>query len=259
MKTDSLSKDTIVNNVIEQMNAGGLQIDPISVPKALASAAHILFMLGHTTESGLAGQVSARGEDPETFWTQQWGTGFEEATEDNLLLVDGDLTVLKGKGMANPAARFHSWTYKNHPHVKCILHAHPLHVSALSMLEIPLIVSHMDTCVLHDEVAFVEKWPGIPVGNSEGKLISAALANKKAILLAHHGMLSPAAPSKRPASSPSCSNAPPSCNSWHAPPGTSNPSPTIWPRKPASGSAPPKGIERPLRTTPGWRKGRSPG
>ncbi|HXE18842.1 aldolase [Castellaniella sp. UC4442_H9] len=188
MKTDTLSKDTIVSNVIRQMNSG-LEIEPITIPKALTSAAHILFMLGHTTESGLAGQVSARGEDPDTYWTQQWGTGFEEVTENNLLLVDGDLTVLKGKGMANPAARFHSWIYRNHPDVKCILHAHPLNVSALSMLEIPLVVSHMDTCVLHDEVAFVEKWPGIPVGNGEGKLISAALANKKTILLAHHGML----------------------------------------------------------------------
>lgn len=188
MKTDSLSKNTIVSNVIQQMNTG-LQIEPVTVPKALTHAAHILFMLGHTHESGLAGQVSARGEDPETFWTQQWGTGFEEVREESLLLVDGDLNLVEGTGMANPAARFHSWIYRNHPEVKCILHAHPLHVSALSMLEIPLVVSHMDTCVLHDEVAFVEKWPGIPVGNSEGKLISAALADKKAILLAHHGML----------------------------------------------------------------------
>lgn len=188
MKTETLSKQTIVSNVIQQMNTG-LAIEPVSVPQALASAAHILFMLGHTSESGLAGQVSARGEDPDTYWTQQWGTGFEEATAENLLLVDSDLKVLKGSGMANPATRFHSWIYRNHPKVRCILHAHPLYVSALSMLEIPLVVSHMDTCVLHDEVAFVEKWPGIPVGNDEGKLISSALANKKAILLAHHGML----------------------------------------------------------------------
>jgi L-fuculose-phosphate aldolase len=94
MKTDTLSKDTIVSNVIRQMNSG-LEIEPITIPKALTSAAHILFMLGHTTESGLAGQVSARGEDPDTYWTQQWGTGFEEVSEDGLLLVDGDLTVLK--------------------------------------------------------------------------------------------------------------------------------------------------------------------
>jgi L-fuculose-phosphate aldolase len=31
------------------------------------------------------------------------------------------------------------------------------------------------------------KWPGVPVGNEEGEIITAALGDKKAVLLAHHG------------------------------------------------------------------------
>lgn len=57
------------------------------------------------------------------------------------------------------------------------------------MLEVPLMVSHMDTCVLYGDCAFLEKWPGVPVGNEEGEIISAALGDKRAILLAHHGLL----------------------------------------------------------------------
>jgi len=50
-------------------------------------------------------------------------------------------------------------------------------------------VSHMDNCVLYDDVAFVAQWPGIPVGNEEGELIAAALGSKRALMLSHHGLL----------------------------------------------------------------------
>ncbi len=91
--------------------------------------------------------------------------------------------------MPNPANRFHSWLYRARPDLNCIVHSHAPHASALAMLEVPLTISHMDTCVLYDQTAFLEKWPGIPVGNEEGEIISTALGDKKAILLSHHGLL----------------------------------------------------------------------
>ncbi|MFE6055921.1 aldolase [Kitasatospora sp. NPDC056446] len=158
-----------------------------TVRQKLALTCRILFDAGH--DSGLAGQITARAERPGTYYTQRLGLGFDEVTEANLLLVDEDLNVLEGDGMANPANRFHSWVYRARPDVNCIIHTHPLHISALSMLETPLVVSHMDTCPLFDDCAFLEKWPGIPVGNEEGELITAALGDKRALLLAHHGQL----------------------------------------------------------------------
>ncbi len=57
------------------------------------------------------------------------------------------------------------------------------------MLEVPLEISHMDTLPLYGECAFLQTWPGIPVGDEEGRIISEALGDKKAILLSHHGLL----------------------------------------------------------------------
>ena len=37
--------------------------------------------------------------------------------------------------------------------------------------------------------AFLADWPGVPVGNEEGEIITAALGDKKAALLAHHGQV----------------------------------------------------------------------
>ncbi|MBF6418035.1 aldolase [Nocardia farcinica] len=151
----------------------------------LALTCRALYDAGH--DSGLAGQITARAEQPGTYYTQRLGLGFDEITDANLLLVDEDLQVLEGSGMANPANRFHSWIYRARPDVRCIVHTHPFHVAALSMLEVPLVVSQMDIAPLYDDCAFLPDWPGVPVGNEEGEIITAALGDKKAVLLAHHG------------------------------------------------------------------------
>lgn len=158
-----------------------------SLRQKLALTCRILFDNGH--DSGLAGQITGRTDKPGEFYTQQLGLGFDEITEDNLLLVDEDLNVLEGKGIPNPANRFHSWVYRARPDVQCIIHTHAVHTAALGMLEQPLIISHMDNCVLYDDVAFVAKWPGVPVGNEEGELIATALGDKRALMLSHHGLL----------------------------------------------------------------------
>lgn len=165
---------------------GAIDTDEWSDRQKVAVTCRALSDAGH--DSGLAGQISARQEHG-TFLTQRLGLGFDEITDDNLLLVDEDLNVLMGEGMANPANRFHSWIYRARPDVECIVHTHPPHASALSMLGVPLQVAHMDSTPLWDDCAFLSEWPGVPVGNSEGEIISAALGQRRAILLAHHGQL----------------------------------------------------------------------
>lgn len=186
MTTMTASKDELVKRADMQMKSA-LDDSTWSARQKLALTCRILFEGGH--DSGLAGQITCRGEQPGTYYTQRLGLGFDEISAGNLLLVDEDLTVLQGAGMPNPANRFHSWVYRARPDVTCIIHTHPLHIAALSMLEVPLEISHMDTCPLFEDCAFLKDWPGVPVGNEEGEIISAALGDKKAILLSHHGQL----------------------------------------------------------------------
>lgn len=158
-----------------------------STRQKLALACRILFDGGH--DAGLAGQITCRAQQPDSFYTQQLGLGFDEISSANLIRVDQDLQVVSGRGIPNPANRFHTKIYRERPDVNCIIHTHPAHIAALSMLEVPLAISHMDTCPLYDDCAFLETWPGVPVGNEEGDIIAAALGGKRAILLAHHGQL----------------------------------------------------------------------
>lgn len=156
--------------------------------EALARACRILASEGH--ESGLAGQVTARAEQPGTWWTLQFGYGFEEATPERMVLVDEDLKPLQG-GRPNPGTRFHVWIYRNRPDVNAIIHTHAPYASALAATGEPLKTIHMDSAMLHG-TAHLAEWPGVPVADDEGRIISAALDGAKTILLANHGLLAAA-------------------------------------------------------------------
>ncbi|WP_428034146.1 aldolase [Amphritea sp.] len=186
MKTATRTKKELMRNAQSDMHRHIQDID-LSDREKLALTCRILFDKGH--DSGLAGQITCRSDHPDTFLTQRFGLGFDEITAQNLIAVDQDLKPLNGEGMANPANRFHTWIYHEHPEVNCIIHTHPTYVAALSMLEVPLVISQMDTCGLYNDCSFVPDWPGVPVGNEEGTLISAALGSNRAVFLAHHGQL----------------------------------------------------------------------
>ena len=158
-----------------------------SVREKLALSCRMLAREGHG--SGIAGQVTARGEQLGTMWTARFGLGLEEIQANDFLLVDENLNVLDGVGMPNPSNRFHLWIYRYRADVHSIMHTHPPYVSALSMIGVPLKAAHMDTSMFYEDCAFLEHWPGPPIGDEEGELIANALGGKRAILLAHHGQL----------------------------------------------------------------------
>jgi L-fuculose-phosphate aldolase len=159
---------------------------------ALTRCAWILADEGH--ESGLAGQLTARGPRDGTFWTLPLGLAFDEADDASWLLIDDALNVLEGVGSygirePNPATRFHLWVYRARADVQAIVHTHPPAASALAAAAQPLVVAHMDATPLFDDIAFLPDWPGLPTADREGELIAAALGTKHALLLAHHGLL----------------------------------------------------------------------
>ena len=165
----------------------------VNDPRAdLTHCAWILSNEDH--ESGLAGQLTARGPRDNCFWTLPLGLAFGEATPDSWLLIDNDMHVLEGAGShgirePNPATRFHLWVYRSRPDVNAIVHTHPPAASALAAAKVPLVVAHMDATPLFEDMVFLPEWPGLPTADREGELISASLGQAHALLLAHHGLL----------------------------------------------------------------------
>ncbi|RKK19396.1 hypothetical protein BFJ66_g15191 [Fusarium oxysporum f. sp. cepae] len=140
-------------------------------------------------DAGLAGQISARSERVDGFyWTLRFGLGWEEATPEDFIEVDGDLNIVTGSGMSNPATRFHLWVYAARKDVQSIIHTHSPWVQAMAAVKQPLVVAQMDMTTLYDQCAFLGEWPGVPIADQEGVIITSALGDRKSILLANHGM-----------------------------------------------------------------------
>lgn len=182
----SESASEVARRVDAQMEAT-LGESEFSLPQKLALACRMLAQEGHART--LAGQVTARDRDSATFWSTNFKLGFSEARASNLLRIDSAMSVIEGEGMANPAVRFHMWIYEALPHVKSIVHTHPPFASALSMLDEPLTIAHMDATVFYEDCAWLREWPGVPIANEEGRIICEALGQNHSILLAHHGLL----------------------------------------------------------------------
>jgi L-fuculose-phosphate aldolase len=98
-----------------------------TIQEKLAYACRILAMTGQ--EAGLAGQITARSGTAKCYWTLRFCLGFDEATPDDFIEVDADLNTITGKGMANPATRFHLWVYEARPKTNAIIHTHSPYVS----------------------------------------------------------------------------------------------------------------------------------
>jgi L-fuculose-phosphate aldolase len=130
---------------------------------------------------GLAGQITSRGSEKNTFLTLRFGEGADEAQASRLALINDNLEVLNGDFSVNPANRFHIWIYRHRPDINCIVHTHPPAASALSMVGNELAVAHMDATPFFDQCAYLPEWPGLPIDDNEGEIIANALGNKSSI------------------------------------------------------------------------------
>lgn len=184
---DSISKkvETDIGS-IEKRIRNNLSKYDWSIPLKLALACRIL--AGEDHSQTLAGQVTVRAED-HTFWTSPLMGGFANLTESKVIRVNNDLEVMEGEGIPNPGMRFHLWVYKARPEVNSIVHTHPPYASALAMTGKELVVAHMDSAMFYQDCAYLPEWPGVPLADEEGRLVSEALGNKSSLLMSNHGLL----------------------------------------------------------------------
>jgi L-fuculose-phosphate aldolase len=163
-------------------------LGPAPWPMTLKMALACRKLAAESHAETLAGQVTAWAEAG-GFWTNPLIGGFANVRRDTVIRVDENCEVIEGIGIPNPGVRFHLWVYRARPDVQAIVHTHPPHAAALSMTGRPLAVAHMDAAMFYDDCAYLPVWPGVPVANEEGRIISEALGDKRSILLANHGLL----------------------------------------------------------------------
>jgi len=150
----------------------------------IALACRKLAVEGHALT--LAGQVTSR-HNANTYWTSSIRGGFANAVQSSIVRFNNKMEIVEGNGIPNPGAQFHLWIYRERPEIQAIVHTHPPYASALSMTGQKLNVAHMDSTVFFDDCAYLPEYPGVPIADEEGRIISEALGDKRSILLSNHG------------------------------------------------------------------------
>jgi ribulose-5-phosphate 4-epimerase/fuculose-1-phosphate aldolase len=142
-------------------------------------------------DEGVAGHITAR--DPERidhFWVNPLGMSFSQIRVRDLLLVNDKGEVVEGTWPVNQAAFvIHSQIHAARPDVVSAAHAHSVHGKAWSALRRPLDPLTQDACAFYRDHALFDDYTGVVLDLEEGKRIAHALGDRKAAILANHGLL----------------------------------------------------------------------
>lgn len=155
----------------------------------LAAALRLFGKFGF--DEGVAGHITVR--DPERldhFWVNPMGRSFKQIKVSELLLVSHTGEVVEGQGLLNGAAfTIHSQIHMANPKVTAAAHSHSVYGKSFSSLGKLLDPLTQDSCAFYDDHVLFDDFTGVVLDNSEGKLIAAALGNRKAAILQNHGLL----------------------------------------------------------------------
>jgi len=170
-------------------------VELANTPKAreerikLAAAYRLLARRG--LDDGIAGHISLRVPGaPEYFWVNPFGLLFSEVTAENLVLVNEQGEIVDGGPMINLAGfQIHSAIHRARPDVNCAVHTHPPFGSAYSALCKLLEPLDQTGCSFYEDHALYANYTGIVIGEEQAKEIVDALGEKRALILANHGLL----------------------------------------------------------------------
>jgi L-ribulose-5-phosphate 4-epimerase len=134
------------------------------------------------------GHAAVRDPDGRGVWMKASGWGFEEITDERVVLVSPDGEVLSGDGSRHIEYPIHTEIMRSRPDVGCTVHTHAPALSAFACLDVPLLP------ISHDGVLFSD--PPVPRFSRTGALIATAelgtalagtLGEARACLMPSHG------------------------------------------------------------------------
>ncbi|KAJ5653705.1 hypothetical protein N7490_000708 [Penicillium lividum] len=142
-------------------------------------------------DEGVAGHISVR--DPiltDHFWLNPLSMHFSLIKVSDLILVNEDGEVVEGDEPINGAAfAIHSEIHKARPEVNAACHAHSVHGKAFSAFGRELDMITQDSLRFYKSHAVYAEFGGVVLDREEGRRITKALGNGKAVILQNHGLL----------------------------------------------------------------------
>ena len=138
-----------------------------------------------------SGHITARDpEHTDCFWLLAYGIPFDQATVNNLVLVNEQGEVIQGNGEINPAAFYiHAPIHAHRPDVIGAIHAHTPYGTPYSALAEPLAMSSQEAAAFYQLQSVFHGEEVNVTDLATGQRIAEALGPGRLVVLANHGFL----------------------------------------------------------------------
>ena len=153
---------------------------------AVVDAARAMFDEGLVV--GSAGNVSARADGDNAMHITPTRVSYLDLTPENVVTVTFEGDPIEGDGLPSSESLMHGAVYAARPDVRAVVHAHPVHASAMAVRR-ETIPAFVDEQVVYLGGA-VDVSAYAPAASEElAENAVAALDERRAVLLANHGTL----------------------------------------------------------------------
>lgn len=127
---------------------------------------------------------------PDRYLINPQGLHWEEVCAGDMLLINGQGSVIEGRHAIEPSAFFiHSWIHRLNPHAKAILHTHMPHATALTLVQGGrLSWSHQNALRFWGRIGYDDNYGGVALDAAEGERIGQAMTGKEVMFMASHGV-----------------------------------------------------------------------
>lgn len=140
----------------------------------------------HGCDSGIAGHVSRRADDGDSFWVTPFEY-FVETVPGSVIRLGPDLRTLDGDGEASPAVQFHAAIYAARPDVGAVIHTHSPNAIVLSTLGVELGMYHAGATIFAGRQALFRDDGVLPPAH--GPAMVDALGDAHVLIMQNHGVL----------------------------------------------------------------------
>lgn len=159
-----------------------------ALKRTLADACRILAMADQGDD--VWGHATARVPGTDTFWMKPAGLGLEETGPEDLLLIDLDGNVLRGKHPRHSEVFIHSEILRARPEVGAVVHTHPVPATVFSALGVPLRpITHEGTNFVPPDVPRFTETSDLIVTPALGRAVARAIGDRPGLFLVSHGIV----------------------------------------------------------------------
>jgi L-fuculose-phosphate aldolase len=135
------------------------------------------------------GHVSIRDEQGRGVWLKGSNLGFDEVSEETVILLGWDGEILEGAAGRHVEYPIHTEIMRRRPDVNAVVHTHPVHSIAFAATGWPLkALSHEATHFVPPDIPRFERTGDLVRTPELGEALADTLGDRLGVLMPHHGI-----------------------------------------------------------------------